>query len=224
MATAIATARRAEPETLADVLHRLGDVPVNRIPMRPYPGAATVQDVVNALEANNKRIYELVDGILVEKDMGLKESFVALHVGYKINVYLDKHDLGFVTGADGAMEIMPELVRIPDVSFISWDDVEGDEVPDEPVPNLVPRLAVEVISEGNTPGEMTRKLRDYFEAGVELVWLLYPKTQTAEVYVSPTEKRVVAKNQALDGGDVLPGFKLSLKEVFQRKAKRRRGA
>ena len=83
-------------------------------------------------------------------------------------------------------------------------------------------LAVEVLSRGNTPKEMRRKLGEYFEAGVRLVWFVYPKTQTAEVYTSPTEMRRIGKSQSLDGGDVLPGFKLPLRKLFAR-ASRRRG-
>lgn len=220
---ATATARRSGPQTFAELWRQLGEVPLERIRMQPRPGAATVKDVVKALEAADKRLYELVDGVLVEKAMGLGESYFAIRISSRIERFAEKHDLGFVTGADGAVEIMPNLVRIPDVSFISWDDVEGGEIPREPLPHLVPRLVVEVISEGNSPGEMNRKLRDHFEAGVELVWFLYPKSQTAEAYTSPTAKKVIARNQSLDGGAVLPGFKLPLKEIFERAARKRRG-
>jgi Uma2 family endonuclease len=83
-------------------------------------------------------------------------------------------------------------------------------------------LAVEVLSRGNTKKEIDRKLRDFFKAGVRLAWVIQPKTQTAEVYTSPTKPRHVGKDQSLDGGDVLPGFTLSLKDLFAR-TKRRRG-
>jgi len=219
MATAAAATSRA-PQTLAELLHRLGDIPPERIQMRPYPGTAKVKDVVRALEAADKRLYELVEGVLVEKAMGLRESVYGNRISHRINLYLDRNDLGFVAGADGATEIMPNLVRIPDVSFVSWDDVSGGELPEEPVPELVPRLAVEVMSKGNTTGEMTRKLHDYFEAGVQLVWFIYPKTQSAEICTSPTAIRRVGKNQSLDGGNVLPGFKLPLKAIFQRPSRK----
>jgi len=212
MATAMTKHR--PPETFAELWHQLGDVPLERIPMLPYPGTATVKDVASALEAANKRLFELVDGVLVEKAMGFIESFLANRLSYRISIYLSTNNLGILVGADGAMEIMVDLVRIPDLSFISWDDMPGEDLPDEPVPELVPRLAVEVISKSNASAEMKRKLRDYFEAGVRLVWFIYPKTQSAEVYTSPTNCRKIGKSQALDGGDVLPGFKLLLKDLF----------
>lgn len=208
-------------ETVGQLLRRLGDISPERIRLHPAPGTATVKDVIIALESQNKRLFELADGVLVEKDMALRESVYAERISHRINDFLDEHDLGFTAGADGAMEILPGLVRIPDVSFIAWEDLEGDDIPDAPVPELVPRLAVEVISKGNTPLEMERKLRDYFEAGVRLVWLVYPKTQTAESYTSPTSFKRIGKNQSLVGGVVLPGFKLPLPEIFRRSNRRR---
>ena len=68
--------------------------------------------------------------------------------------------------------------------FISWDRYPGEEVPKEGISSFVPNLAVEVLSPGNTKAEMDRKLRDYFSAGVELAWVIDPKTQTANSYTS----------------------------------------
>lgn len=111
---------------------------------------------------------------------------------------------------------MPGLVRIPDVSFISWDKVPSREVPEEPIPDLVPDLAVEVFSAGNTRKEMTRKLAEYFRVCVRLIWIIYPQTQTAEIYTSANRCQKIGKAGALDGGNVLPGFRLPLKQLFAR--------
>ena len=75
-----------------------------------------------------------------------------------------------VVGEAGMMRISQGLVRIPDVSFVSWDRLPEGKVPSEPIPALAPDLAVEVLSQGNTAKEMNRKRREYFEAGVRLVW------------------------------------------------------
>ena len=87
--------------------------------------------------------------------------------------------------------------------------------PREPIPDLVPDLAVEVISKFNTRQEMERKLRDYFTAGVRAVWYVYhsPRREV-RVYVSPTEYSVIRDGETLDGGDVLPGFRLALSDFF----------
>jgi Uma2 family endonuclease len=209
------------PETFADLLRQIGDVPLDRIRARPAPGTATEQDVIAAYKATRKRVCELVDGVLVEKAMGANESVLACYVIQLLLNFLEDKDLGVVLGADGALRLMPGLVRIPDVSFISRDRLTDGELPDAPIPDLVPDLAIEVLSKSNTKKEIKRKLHDYFLCGVQLAWVLQPKTQTAEVYTSPTHVRRLDKSQMLDGGDVLPGFTLPLRQVFDRSKRRK---
>ncbi len=209
-------------KTFADLLRRLGNIPPDRVWLSPPPGKATEKDVLALLEAPAKRMCELVDGVLVEKPMGLKESALATALSGPLDAFAEKHDLGFVTGEAGALRLMPGLVRIPDVSFIAWEKVPKHEVPEEPIPDLFPDLAVEVFSKGNTLAEMARKLGEYFRVGVRMVWIIYPKTQTAEIYTSPTRVRKVAKTGALDGGMVVPGFRLPLKRLFARMKQRRK--
>jgi hypothetical protein len=91
-----------------------------------------------------------------------------------------------------------------------------EELPAGPVPDMVPDLAVEVISEGNTEEEMERKLKEYFTAGARLVWTIYPDEQSVHVHTSPTDARVLLKDETLDGGTVLPGFELTIRELFDR--------
>jgi Uma2 family endonuclease len=103
------------------------------------------------------------------------------------------------------------------VSFFCWDKLPGRVLPTEPIPDLFPDLAVEVLSENNTPEEMGRKLREYFLAGVRLVWMIDSRKRTAEVYTAPDAPAVILdESQALDGGNVLPGFTLPLAELFAR--------
>jgi Uma2 family endonuclease len=209
-------------KTLADLQNRLGGVPLARIWYRPAPGTATEKDVLEA-EARENRLCELVDGTLVEKAMGFEEARLALRLGWLIASYVDQNDLGVSVGADGMMRIAPGLVRIPDLSFIAWNRLLDRESPQEPIPDLAPDLAVEVLSEGNTKAEMARKVREYFEAGVVLVWLIDPRKRTARV-VSTVEKSIVVRaDQALDGGDVLPGFSLLLSDLLDGGRRPRRG-
>jgi Uma2 family endonuclease len=203
-------------DTLADLVHQLGDIPLERIRMKPAPGTATEADLIAALEAPRKLICELVDGVLVEKPLGTREGFFAGLIVHWMWSFLEKHDWGVVIPADGPLRLWLGLVRIPDVSFVSWDRIPGGEFPDDPVARLIPNLAIEVLSKSNTKAEMERKLREYFRAGVQLVWLIDPKTRTAQVYTSPTSMKRIGKDQVLDGGEVLPGFKLSLQKLFAR--------
>src|SRR5215469_12780171 len=108
----------ANLETVAELLERLGDIPPHRIRMKPYPGTATEQDVIAAEAALDKRLCELVDGTLVEKDMGQYESRMAAVLIHLIETYLDNHDLGVCFGADAMLRIVPGRVRMPDVSFV----------------------------------------------------------------------------------------------------------
>jgi len=209
-------------ETLADLLERLGGVSPKRIRVPPAPGTATEADVLARLHGE-KRLCELVDGVLVEKPMGLYESILAGVLIQLIRNFLEEHDLGIVSGEAGTLRLAPGLVRIPDVAFISWERIPNEELPDEPIPALAPDLAVEVLSESNTEAEMERKLREYFGAGARLVWYLDPATRMARVYSSPTDVRLLQEDDTLDGEDVLPGFRLPVREWFER-ARRRRGS
>jgi Uma2 family endonuclease len=213
----------ANLETVAELLERLGDVPPHRVRWKPYPGTATEQDVIAAEAALDKRLCELVDGTLVEKPMGQYESRLGGVLFFFIEAYLGEHDLGICYPADAMLRIVPSRVRLPDVSFVSWDKLPNRELPAEPIANLVPDLAVEVLSESNTPREMKGKREEYFRGGARLVWEIYPKTQSARVYISPDQFQEIGPDGELSGGDVLPGFILPLKQLFAR-AGRQRGA
>ena len=94
--------------------------------------------------------------------MGFDESIYALLLSASILEYLKTHDLGRVIGADGLMRIFPGLVRIPDAAFISWPRYPKTKRRRGEIPAVVPDLVVEVLSKGNTPKEMARKLDEYF--------------------------------------------------------------
>jgi Uma2 family endonuclease len=207
-------------ETLADRLERLGGVSPARIPMFPAPGTATEEHVLTTRPGGEKRIYELVDGMLVEKGMGYYESRLTLIIGRYLDEYLEKHDLGIALGADGTLRLAPGLVRIPDISFISWDHFPGRVLPAENIPDLAPDLAIEVLSDSNTPQEMARKRREYFEAGCAVVWMVDSRTRTARIYTAPESWTEVSEEGFLDGAPLLPGFRLSLRILFERAGRR----
>jgi Uma2 family endonuclease len=209
-------------DTIADLLHRLGDIPAERVLMRPPPGTATEADLIELLDGANKRICELVDGVLVEKAMGFKEAVLAGVILQWFWNYLDKHDLGISSGADGPVRLRLGLVRVPDVCFVSWKRFGRDEIPDDPVSKVIPELAIEILSKSNTAREIDLKLQEYFRAGVLLAWVIDPKEETAAVYTSPTKKTALGKDGVLEGRKILPGFRLPLKTLFGRARRRRR--
>jgi Uma2 family endonuclease len=203
------------PETVAGLLAQLGNISPKRVRLRPAPGTATEKDLLELLNRTD-RLYELVDGVLVEKVMGYTEGSLAVWLAHLLQLFLDRNDLGNLAGADGTVKLMPELVRIPDLSFVRWEKLPGRRLPSKPIPALVPDLAIEVLSKGNTRGEMKRKLKDYFITGVKLVWFVHPKKRTVEVFTAPDSSRTLTEADTLDGGDVLPGLALPVKQVFAR--------
>ncbi|HKB03184.1 MAG TPA: Uma2 family endonuclease [Gemmataceae bacterium] len=211
-----------------ELLRQLGGIPASRVRLTPAPGTATLRDLIR-FQKKDGRIYELVDGTLVAKPVAFSESNIALILGTALQNFLAETDLGVATGEQGLMRLMPGLARGPDVSFVSWDQLPGHHVPREPVPGLYPDLAVEVLSKGNTRGEMARKRKEYFLAGTRLVWQVNPRKRTVEVYTAPDRFTALTQADTLDGGEVLPGFTLSVRALFvnlppaaPKKGKRRR--
>jgi Uma2 family endonuclease len=200
--------------TVADLYRKFGPIPFERIRQNPPPGRGTVEDV-NRLNDHEDRLYELVDGILVEKTVGLEESIIAITIGSRLTSFVYSEGRGVVAGEGGTIQLAINLVRIPDVSFFSWDRIPGDEIPKEAIPLLVPDLAVEVISRSNTRKEMEDKLKEYFDKGVRLVWYVRPKMRVVDVYTSPDHFTRLTASMRLDGGDVLPGFSVQVGELFE---------
>lgn len=212
------TLAKVEFDTLGDLLASLGGISPKRLQFRPAPGTATVRDV-ERVRVKTRRICELVDGTLVEKAMGAQESFVALQLGKRMQRWNDdRGDLGMILGEAGTLKLMKGLVRAPDLSFTSWDRLPGRVVPAEPVPNLAPDLAVEVLSKGNTREEMERKLKEYFLSEVRLVWYIDPRKRTVRVFTSPDDATELGEADTLDGGNVLPGFSVEVARLFDQLA------
>jgi Uma2 family endonuclease len=199
--------------TAADLFERFGPIPMNRICTDPAPGLATEDDVV-WFDDHKDRLYELVDGVLVEKSMSSYESFLAIEIAWHMQNYVKPRRLGAVLGADGMLKLAPGLIRAPDVSFLAMDKFPGGRFPRERIAPLAPDIAVEVLSPSNTRQEMAEKLSDYFRAGTRLVWCVDPRRREVQVFTSVSDCRVLTEADTLDGGDVLPGFELNLRELF----------
>ena len=199
--------------SLADLQRHLGDIPAERIRLDPPPGFATEADVLR-MEDIEGRLYELENGVLVEKPMGWYESILATWVIHRLHSYLETNNLVQVLGEAGSLKILPGVVKIPDVSFISWSRFPKQKLPRCPIPNLIPDLVVEVLSDTNTMGEMQEKLKKYCESGVRLIWYIDPATRTAISYSSPIDSFDVPSDGEMDGMDVLPGLRMSLAQMF----------
>ncbi|MGL4554337.1 MAG: Uma2 family endonuclease [Gemmataceae bacterium] len=208
-------ATRQRFDNVAQLLHQLGDIPAERVLMRPTPGRATEKHLLAHLKRKGAGC-ELVDGTLVEKAVGFRESTLASWLSHLLYEFIGDRDLGEIAGAGGALRLYTGLVRAPDVSFIRRDRLPGGELPEEPVPGLAPCLAVEVLSKGNAPAEMARKRREYFLAGTELVWQIDLVRREVEVFTRPESGTALRDGDTLGGGDVLPGLALPVCRIFDR--------
>ncbi len=202
-------------QTVAELIRALGDVPLDRVRMDPPPGTATEADLLRPMVPGERRC-ELVDATLVEKAMGFRESRIAQILGYFIETFLDTNNIGITAGEAGMLRLEAGLVRIPDLSFISWDQFPNRACPTDPIPDAHPDLAVEVLSPSNTRREMQRKRREFFAAGTRLVWQVDPDNRVVDVYTEPEIFTRLDESQTVDGGDVLPDFTLSIRRWFER--------
>jgi len=106
--------------------------------------------------------------------------------------------------------------RRPDVAFVAYERWAKDR----PLPatenawDVVPNLTAEVVSPTDSVEELEQKIAEYFRAGVQLVWVVHPTRSKIHVYQSPTQITVLSKTDVLDGGTVVPGFRLALTDLF----------
>jgi Uma2 family endonuclease len=165
-------------------------------------------------------LYEVVDGKIVEKEMGAREVEIAGMLVQFLGNFARTHRLGralveFIFRIDQTKD----LQRRPDVAFVSharWP--VHRRVPDVAVWDMVPDLAIEVVSPSNTANHVHEKIHEYFEAGVSRVWVVYPGQKEVYVYASPAQIQVLQLGQDLDGGDLIPGFRLALAALFEDEA------
>jgi Uma2 family endonuclease len=199
--------------TASEIIAHFGDIPIARICTSPPPGEATEADVIKRHDRDG-RLFELIDGTLVEKAMGWQESELAIIIATLLRTFAADKRLGKVFGADGMFRLRPSQIRIPDIAFISKERFAGRSLENTAFWELGCDLAVEVISPSNTRREMERKLGDYFAAGVAIVWLVYPKSREVVVFSSPTAATTLRGDDALDGGSLLPGFSVRVVQLF----------
>ena len=106
--------------------------------------------------------------------------------------------------------------RRPDLAFVSFQRwPRGRRVPSAAAWEVVPNLAIEVVSPTNFANDMLEKIEDYFLSGVERVWVIYPTVAKLYDYDSPSSVRILTRDQTLEGGTLLPGFQLPLSELFE---------
>ncbi len=167
-----------------------------------------------ALPENDEHRWEWEDGVIV--DMGYsskRNTVIGIRVAAPLHVFVNANRLGVVTGADGGFYLKTiKRVRVPDTAFLSA--VHGVELGDGAF-QIAPDLAVEIVSEDE---DIFRKAFEYLRAGTKIVWMVYPDEQ--RVYVARLDDDGGMRalpygiEATLNGGDVLPGFTLPVRDIF----------
>jgi Uma2 family endonuclease len=161
--------------------------------------------------------YDLVRGVLIRMapaagGAGRVTNTVAWHM----TTHVRHHQLGVVYSAETGFVLArdPDLVRASDVAFVRAERLTSDLDEDKFVP-FPPDLAVEVVSPSDRARDVHDKVMDYLDAGVRLVWLIHLRRRTVTVYTSDRTARILREGDELDGGDVLPGFRLAVADIFR---------
>jgi Uma2 family endonuclease len=174
------------------------------------------QTVEDYLALADSRGWELDDGLLVEKPVGTQSSWVSSYLHILIGFFLREHPMGLVFHADTAYQCFPDYpsrVRKPDVSFIRHGRLSPTEF-SEPFIRIPPDLAAEVVSPNDGFMEVDRKVRQYLDAGVRLVWVVNPDLRTVAIHHPASPVTIVDEHGRVSGEDVLPGFSFAVAELF----------
>jgi len=159
--------------------------------------------------------HELVRGELRTMSPGSRpHGRIAMKLGWPLAQYVEAHALGEVYAAETGFKLAedPDTVRAPDVSFVRRERLAG--MADEGFLAGAPDLAVEVLSPGDRPAEVAKKVADWLTYGAALVWVVNPRRRNVTEHRPGQPARVLDENDVLDGADVVPGWRLSVRALF----------
>lgn len=157
--------------------------------------------------------YEIVNGQPEEKIVGgALHGVVGMRLGVRIGGVIENQRLGVLCGADTSFRI-GENERIPDLAFVAAARIPAEGVPIG-VWSFAPDLAVESISPNDMYEKVMNKVIEHLTAGVRQMWLIWPERRLVMIYSSLTEVKILQENDELDGGDIIPGFRCPVADLF----------
>jgi Uma2 family endonuclease len=166
---------------------------------------------VVGLPENADKLFEFIGGEIVEMVSNNYSSEIAALIVYFMQAHLrESGTRGRITGADGGY-IVGEERYIPDVAYIAYD--KQPKPSHEPYNPNPPDLAVEVVSPTDSQRQLTIKISNCLAVGTA-VWVVRPDVQEVEVYAPGQHVEIVGVNDTLNGGEILPGFELTVKDIF----------
>ena len=174
--------------------------------------------------------FELVNGELVERNMGWESEWIGSNLLTLLGIHCRQVSCGWVNGANAGYQCFeevfpddPDRTRKPDVSFISRSRLERTQFPKGHC-HVVPDFVTEVISKNDLYSEVEEKVVEYLRAGVRLVWVVDPRTESVRVHRADGTVSALRVDGELSGEDVIPGFRCRVSELFQDPAKEASGA
>lgn len=160
--------------------------------------------------------YELVNGTLVELNVGALSSWIGTNLARLLGNFVERHRLGWIWATEAGYQCFPDEpnnVRKPDVSFIRNGRLPGERIP-KGFLRIAPDLAGEVISPNDFTLELDTKVVEYLHAGVRLLWIINPETRTIRIHRADGTVGWLTESDKLSGEDILPGFDCQVAELF----------
>jgi len=179
-----------------------------------FKSLVTAEELIR-MPADDRR-YELIDGELIEMSPAMPEhGWHGAELVLSIGGYAKPRGLGVVFDSSVGYKFGsdPDTVLEPDVSFFRTERVPPRK-DWKTYFTIAPDIVAEVLSPPERRAHVNRKIRIHLEAGVRLLWLVRPRRRTVTVYTPDREPQVLGRDDVLIGDDVLPGFRLPLRDLF----------
>lgn len=169
-----------------------------------------------AIPESDDSLYEIINGERREiEPMGAVQAVLASILAESAGPFARRNRIGiFVTEVLFVLDAEQRLQRRPDAALIPYAKWPEASIPSSNAWNVIPDWTVEVVSSTNFAEEIETRIIDFFTAGVRLAWVIFPATQRVYVYTGPKALRVFDRGDELDGGEVLPGWRLPAAELF----------
>ncbi len=150
--------------------------------------------------------------------MSLWGAYITGRVIGRLQRFVEVHPLGWVLAENAGYQCFadaPDKVRRPDASFLRSDRISFAQAMADGYITITPDLAVEVVSPTDRVYDVDAKVEEYLRAGGPLVWVINPEVRTIEVHRRQGQGIILHETDELDGGDVLPGFRCPVRDLFQ---------
>ncbi|HWQ34628.1 MAG TPA: Uma2 family endonuclease [Blastocatellia bacterium] len=177
-----------------------------------HSSKAWTDEELMALSGDGVKV-ELVNGEPQMSQSTFIHGIIGARLIIELGAYVKNHNLGFVCDSSTAFWMKQGNTRAPDASFISRERFRGRALPKKYMKGA-PDLVVEVVSPNDVLIDLAKKMREYFDSGARLAWVINPEDQTVVVYHSPQPDYILKAGDSLDGEEIIPGFSMPVADVF----------